>query len=258
MNGEARPPRVAIWLLPHALGLDAPLVALAWQALLAVHTHVPVRFAARAVLALTVWLIYVADRLLDVDGEGSAPQTAPHRFVRRRHRAAVGLLLVIAAADLWLAAFALRTAVLRNGLVLSVGVAGYLAMVHAPGRRPSIPKALPVAVLFTAGTFVAAWTGATDPVELLWAPAISFFLLCLANLVLIDGWEGAAVGRGYPVCASVLAVACLYGSGHAWYRAIGLSAAALLTLFFAGPRLSRDLRRVLADVALLAPLFFLR
>lgn len=54
------------WLLPNLLSLDAPLVAVCWQALLAADTGLALRPAAQVALGLTVWLIYIVDRLLDV------------------------------------------------------------------------------------------------------------------------------------------------------------------------------------------------
>src|ERR1700722_18753333 len=185
MKTEAQGRRIALWLLPHALSLDAPLVAVAWQALLAAHTHLPLRFSGQAALAMTVWLIYIADRVLDTMRPGIVPQSAPHRFYRRHWNVSMALLITIAAADLFLIGFAVRPQVLRSGLVPSLAVAGYMAVVHAPGNRHWIPKELVVALLFTAGTFVVAWRGARNPVVLLWAPATSFFLLCLSNLILI-------------------------------------------------------------------------
>ena len=45
------------------------------------------------------------------------------------------------------------------------------------------------AALFTAGTFVAAWAGAADPLAQLGVHGLGFFGVCLANLVLIESWE---------------------------------------------------------------------
>ena len=54
-----------LWLWPNLLSLDAPLVALVWQDFAAHSFGHPLRLPARIVLALTVWAIYVVDRLLD-------------------------------------------------------------------------------------------------------------------------------------------------------------------------------------------------
>ncbi len=53
------------WLWPNFLNLDAPLIAVLWQVLLARELAVHVKFGEPVVLALCVWLVYVADRVLD-------------------------------------------------------------------------------------------------------------------------------------------------------------------------------------------------
>lgn len=53
---------------PNLLSLDAPAVALVWQDFLARTFGIPLRMPARLVLGLTVWAIYLGDRLLDVRG----------------------------------------------------------------------------------------------------------------------------------------------------------------------------------------------
>ena len=271
IEGENVPGRWSVWLLPHLLSLDAPLVALAWQGQLAAHTNLPLKLASRAVLALTVWLIYIADRLLDVRASRAVPQTARHRFYQQHQHLALTLLISIAAADLTLIAVSLPRAVLRNGLVFCGAVLGYMLVVHAPRTRPLIPKEFLVALIFTAGTFITAWTRTPDPLVDLGAPVVSFFLLCLSNLVLIEMWEGAelrstelgrphwttaALARTYPVWVSLLAAVCIYRSGSAWYRAMAISATGMLLLYFTGRRLNLDARCALADAFLMAPFFF--
>src|SRR5260221_7493183 len=102
---QARSP---VWLFPNLLSLDAPLVAVAWQGLLAVETDLPLRLTGRIVLGLTVWLIYVADRMLDVRDPAKVPPTARHRFYRDHRNVAIALLCAITVADLFLIVFDLR------------------------------------------------------------------------------------------------------------------------------------------------------
>jgi hypothetical protein len=258
-----------IWLIPHILSLDAPLVALAWQALLALHTGLPLRAPGRVVLALTVWLIYVADRLLDVRALAQAPPTARHRFYFDHQPFALGLVAAIATVDAAIIGFNLRPEVFRTGLIPSGCVAGYLVLVHRTRFR--VPKELLVAFLFTAGTFVVASTNARDPIRELWLPGITFFVLCLANLILIERWEAAELRsageprhwitdtlcRTYPVWLAGLAVACAIQVNSPWYRSVAMSAAGLLALLAVGERWRLDVRRALSDVVLLTPVFFL-
>jgi hypothetical protein len=263
----------SLWIWPNLLSLDAPVIALAWQALLARSFAIPLRPAGRIVLGLTVWVIYLADRLLDTRAAPLPGEPARHRFYRRHFRVAAAMLIVALAADLGLTLFALRPPVFHNGLLAIGGVGLYLAAFHWKPAALRIPKEVAVALLFTAGVFLIAFTNARTPLRVLWHPALTFFLLCLANLVAIDNWEwrelrGAHpddasrfiqwLARWYPVWTLGLAVSTLLSSANSpWYRAVMLSLIATLCLFASGRRLSLEVRRTLVDVVLLTPLLFL-
>lgn len=248
-----------VWLLPHLLSLDAPVVALVWQALLAKTTGTDLEWADRTALGLSAWLIYLVDRLLDVR-VGPGPATARHRFYRTYGSWCLGLAGLVAAADVAVIGCCLNPAVVRTGLLVLGVVLVYLAAVHWAGVKGGGWKEGTVAGLFTAGTFVAVWArfGLARPEF----PG-SFFILCFLNLVLIAGWEDEATGlvrlvwRGYGGFVFVFIVYCLAASGGIWARATGSSAAALLALRLGGGRLSPDTRRALADIALLTPVWFL-
>src|SRR3954451_15813809 len=79
------------WLWPNLLGLDAPLVAVVWQALFARTVHVTLFPAARLALALAVWAVYLADRLLDCASSEASGATSGeagrHVFCRYHARA---------------------------------------------------------------------------------------------------------------------------------------------------------------------------
>jgi hypothetical protein len=268
-NPARRPP---IWLVPNLLSLDAPAVAVVWQGLLAVQTGLPLRPTGRAVLALTVWMIYIADRLLDVRDPRTAPPTSRHRFYRDHRAIAAALLLAVAVADAVLIAANLRPAVFRAGIGAALLVTGYLAFVHGPGRSLRLPKEVLVAVLFTVGTFVVAWSGARDPLSVLGPYALAFVFLCLANLMSIERWEsrelrvpGSCEGprlsawlcRSCPVWISILAAVCAWNWAFLWYRAIAISALGMLGLLAIGERVPLDARRVLVDAVMLTPFFYL-
>src|SRR5258705_13020409 len=92
-----------VWLWPNLLSLDAPLVRVLWQASLAQRYAVPLRPAARVALFLTVWGIYIADRLLDVRHPAVTAEPARHRFYRRHRTPAIVLLAMLFIADLAIA-----------------------------------------------------------------------------------------------------------------------------------------------------------
>ena len=265
---EHSPP---LWLWPNLLSLDAPLVAVLWQGFLAYRFALPLRPAGRLVLGLTVWAIYLLDRLLDarkpppVNGE-----PARHRYYRRHFELMAALLAMVIAADAFIGILWLRPAVLREGLIPLAGVLVYLATFHISGLPAKIPKEIAAAVLFTAGTFLTAWS--TIPCLSLAWPAIAFFLLCLANIVAIEAWEWGelpggespaphpctrCLARTYLVWVPAAVIVCALLGHNAWYACIALSAAACAALVWLGRPLSLEARRALVDGVLLSPILFL-
>jgi hypothetical protein len=147
-----------------------------------------------------------------------------------------------------------------------------LVFVHRKTDATRIPKELIVALLFTAGTFLVAWTAAPNAAGTLLLPALSFFLLCLANLVTIEMWEWRELrgensgrphrtaiwlGRSCVVWVSALAIASFVFGKSPWWDAVALSAAAESLMCAIGTRLSLEVRRMLVDAILLSPIFFL-
>jgi hypothetical protein len=269
---RARSIGVPLWLLPNLLSLDAPLVAVVWQSFLANCFGLPLRLPGRLVLALTVWAIYLADRLLDVRGAARGVESARHQYYRNHRRLTVGMLAAVLLSDLLLILFWLRPAVFRNGLIVFAAVLLYLTVLHRKGSSSRIPKEFLVALLFTVGTFLVAWTAAPNPASTLLLPALSFFLLCLANLVTIEMWEWRELrqeqsdrphwttirlGRSCIAWAATLAIASFVFGKSPWWNAVALSAAAESLLCAAGSRLSLEVRRILVDAVLLSPVFFL-
>lgn len=257
-----------LWMVPHLLSLDAPAVAVVWQALLAQHLGFRLDFGVRAVLGFTVWFIYIADRLLDVRGEQQVPRTARHRFYLAHWRLSAALLTLIGITDVLLAAFYLPPLVWVAGAALAASVLAYMGAVHLYGM-PHLPKAILVAILFAGGTFLAPVACATPTLSSIWLPAATFFGLCVLNLVLIDAWEAeesdasgsfcpgpSRLRLWLPLWVALLAPAFLPAGNEPWFRAIAMSAAAMLALLLSGRHLNADMRRVLVDVALLAPAVF--
>src|SRR5882672_1355233 len=99
-----------VWLWPNLLSLDAPVIAVLWQSFLAQRYALPLRSPGRVALFLTVWGIYIADRLLDVRHPAVTAESARHRFYRRHRTLAIALLGVLFAIDLAIAALWLRPA----------------------------------------------------------------------------------------------------------------------------------------------------
>jgi hypothetical protein len=262
----AKQDSLPIWLWPNVLSLDAPIVAVLWQGFLSHRFDIPLRPAGRLALGLTVWAIYLLDRLLDVRKPAPANcaggEPARHRFYRRHSNTMAALLMVVLVADAAVALLGLRPAILREGLIPLAGVLLYMLAFHLSRGRVRIPKEIAASILFTAGTFVAAWA-ALPCVELLWA-GLAFFILCLANMIAIEAWErreldGTArwLANTYLIWVPLVVVLCAVVGRNDWYASIALSAGACALLFWAGRRLSLDARRALVDGVLLTPLLFL-
>ena len=149
-NGPATGTRFWLWF--NLLSLDAPLIAVLWQALFARCFDAPVHLAAFAALALAVWFIYVSDRLLDALRKNDA-SAARHRFYRQYWNVFAGAAVSALFALGWVCA-KLNPMVLRNGLVMLAAILAYFAMVHVipENIKKFWPKELAVAVLFALGT----------------------------------------------------------------------------------------------------------
>jgi hypothetical protein len=259
-----------LWLWPNLLSLDAPLVAVLWQGFLAYRFSLPLRSSARLALGLTVWAIYLLDRLLDARRpplvSGTAREPARHRYYRRHWKIMAALLAVAIAADASIAILWLRPAILRSGLIPLAGVLVYLVTFHISSQPVKIPKEIAAAILFTAGTFLAAW--AAIPCPSLAGPALAFFTLCLANMIAIEAWEWRELAspihpvthwlaRTYLVWVPVTVMVCAIAGHNEWYTSIAVSAGACAALYRVGRRVSLEARRALVDGVLLSPIVFL-
>jgi hypothetical protein len=242
-----------LWLWPNLLSLDAPLVALLWQMLFARCFHARVEPLPSILLVLAVWLIYAADRTIDAwTGHGARPR---HEFYRRHWRALLPLWLVALAAGSALAWMRLTKEMLLSGLALAIAVSLYFALLHLGAFHRT--KEAAVAVLFALGATLSAWPNVHSAVDM---EAIALFSgLCWINCVAIESWEGQS---RWPVGAAAGFVAfggmlLLFGGRPILGGAVAASALCFVLLDCARRHFSLDALRVLADVALLSPLFLL-
>ena len=112
------------WLWPNVLSLDAPVVALVWQAAFARMLAVELGWTQRGLLVVCVWLAYCGDRLLDARRLAAGPvDSARHAFARDHARPlaaawCVGLALAVVVA-LQVSA---REMLAGAGLLAAVGV----------------------------------------------------------------------------------------------------------------------------------------
>jgi hypothetical protein len=247
----------AFWLWPNLLSLDAPLVAVLWQLLFARCFRVSAGPAAAALLVASVWLIYSADRMLDAwRGAAERPR---HEFYRRHWRTVLpvwGGVFGMAACLSW---FSLPPGLFDRGLWLLAGVALYFTVVHvAPKRNASGWKEAVVAIFFALGASAAAWSDIRNAADLL--AVLLFSCLCWINCAAIEQWEGGP--RRFRIgiaaaCVALTAVLFLPQRRPVLCGAELASALAFVLLDLRAFRMPPDLLRVLADAALLSPIFLL-
>jgi hypothetical protein len=246
------------WLWPNLLSLDAPIVAVVWQALFVYSFRTKFDGLAAVLLFLSVWIIYVADRVVDaLTQRNSEPR---HEFHRRHWRALLPVWIAALGCAAWLAWTRLPWALFVQGIAMLIIVAMYFGFTHLSHRR--WPKELAVAILFAAGTSLAAWEHARTWID--FATVVLFAMLCWINCAAIEVWESRGPDKWdeWPVRESAIAVGLialifLYNHRPILAGAETASAFAFVLLDRAKTKLSPNALRVLADVALLTPLMFL-
>lgn len=267
--------RATWWQWPTVLSIDAPVVAVLWQLLLARVAGLALGWAPPIVLALSVWLAYAADRWIEgwrLDAD--VIRTPRHQFYKE-YRGPVAAFWVIAlAADIVIAFRYLDARDITAGFVLIAAVAMYLLshqLVHRD-RAWRAPKELCVAALLSAGAVV--FVTETPQPGALMMPLGLFALLCFTNCALISVWErevdrahgqtSLALGRTdherlirqLPWMIAVLsAAAAMLDAGAARDAAIASAASAILLAVVdrIETTAGRQPARVLADIALMTP-----
>ncbi len=134
-------------------------------------------------LGLTVWIIYTADRLLDVQDLKNGAASERHRFHQRDKKKLKYWLVLVIIIDAVLIFF-MPISVIKNGIILSLVMVIYIVL----RKRLHISKELVVAALYTAGVVLPAWPeNQMRPVQYL--PILLFFLTALINLIIFSWYE---------------------------------------------------------------------
>jgi hypothetical protein len=283
--------RKPLWLFPNLLSLDAPLVAVVWLYMFAKTWRVVyLPWAAYIALGLVVWVIYTSDRLLDssMAGEGGKLE-ARHEF-HRRHRGILKKLLIAATfLAVVLVTVPLKISFFGNRFDLGLPVdiywlaaiggflvAGFFTLsLFTTQVADEIPYAknilAGIAFAYGTGMIVHVFTSFEFWYFLRSPELICFAVLCVLNISAIDLWEHANRFNDPEIKASdelaltlpltLLGAAALVFAlkdpdiiTRPFFYAILTGAALLQILNRSRQRFSMDALRVLADVALLAPL----
>lgn len=248
------------WLWPQVLSLDAPLVAVAWQLLLA-RSVTPIPPVQTWILGLTVWLIYTLDRVLD-GLRPPDPRDAPrHRFARAFRKPLLATAAVVLVIDLTLAIGYLEAIRLERGLLIAALVGVHFYLTHRQSRP--WPKELWIGILFAAGVWLPALVAV--PGMTVFIETLLFAALCWWNCVAIEVWEGSG-GRWHAstrwlaprlrpaAFGIVLAAAVVYAVTHQpAAAAAALSAGVFWWLAGQSRNLSPEVLRLAVDMALLTP-----
>ena len=269
------PRRATWWQWPTVLSIDAPVVAVLWQLLLARVAAVDLGWAPPVVLALSVWLAYAADRW--IEGwrlDAGVIRTPRHQFYQHYRWPVAAVWMMALVADVAIAFARLDARDIAAGLLVIAAVAMYLLshqLVHRD-RAWRAPKELCVAALLAAGAVV--FVTRTPQPGALTMPLALFALLCFTNCALISVWErdvdrahgqtSLALGesnherliRQLPLMIAVLAAAAsIPGHGAARDAATAAAASAILLALVdrIERRAGRQPARVLADIALMTP-----
>lgn len=250
------------WMWPETLGLSAPLVAVAWQAMFARAWGVgKIDWQAHVALGLVVWVIYGIDRWADVRllPAGDPALGVRHAFVAKHRRVMMAgwvaaMLLVL----MWAAWGDAPARLPMHGvsvLGLTAGFFGLVVFSRNEKRVPWVRNAL-AGLAFAAGTTLVAraWLGGMMMIQV--PEVLAFGGLCVANINAIHLWEreratGADVaGRGWMLTLPLVVLGC---AGWWVFPPVSLAAAGMWLLDRARTRMSLDALRVSADMVLVLP-----
>ena len=224
-----------------------------------------------------VWVIYVADRLLDAMMSGGDPGKleARHEFHRKHQKVFRLLAMVAGLVALILVVTELATKIYGYALFGGLMVAAFFTLSIFSTQGPNeIPysKNILAGFSFAYGTAMLAWayTG-FDSEDLLKSPElICFAVLCILNIAAIDLWEHAnrtsdLEAKATDELALTLPLTLLGAASlifavkdpdlttRPFFYAILTGAALLQILNRNRSRFSMDALRVMADAALLVP-----
>ena len=274
---------LALW---HLFSLDAPTIAALWTWFIASANHVRLPLASTLAMAIAVWMLYAADRLMDARPLDADPThyeglEARHYF-HHLHRSAFLSGILVASIALALLLPHLKPQAIRLYVVLAVLVSAYFLLIHATRSAAAqqkvahlLPKEIAVGLFFAAATFIPTVARCPNLRPRLLPFALLFAILCSLNCLFIYAWEHAdspsnpphpithIALRNLPWLTILLALSgaaiTLFDYRAPWPvpYAIALSAALLLLLHNHRLAIAPVTLRAAADLALATPLLLL-
>jgi cell division protein FtsW (lipid II flippase) len=266
VDSETKSPLI-LW---HFLSLDAPTAAAVWTAFIPIANGVRLPWTAPLSMAIAVWMLYAADRLLDTE------ELEPRHHFHHAHRGAFITGIVLASVILAFLLPRMPIESIHLYLILGGLVFGYFVVIHATRSAHRLPKELAVGVCFAAAVFIPTVSRRPDLRLPLIPPALLFAVLCSLNCLFIYMWEHAEAPSNHPPhwttsfalrhltlfavinTAASLALA-IFDRRAPWPipAAIALSTALLLALHLRRKSHFVLTLRASADLVLLTPLIFI-
>ncbi|MGB6219808.1 hypothetical protein [Haloferula sp.] len=272
------------------MSLDAPLVAVVWLFMFSRAWRVDFHpWQSYAALGLTVWIIYVTDRLLDVRvRSASDPSLGLRHDFHAKHWKAFSVGLVVAVLGVvWLTLKALPVEVIHYSIPIVVMVGSFFVLVVMAPKTSEIPyfRNILAGMTFGLGTSLAAhiYIPMESFMEMIGSrEVISFGVLCVLNISAIHLWEHSRRTDDPEIRAadelSLTLPLILLGAAALWFAfqdnpgmfgssmkggesqtrpffyAVMVSAALLQVINRTRDRFSMDALRSLADAAMIVPL----
>ncbi len=234
-------------------------------------------------MALAVWTLYAADRLMDARILETQPHLfrdlEPRHYFHHRNRTLFLIGILIASIALALLLPRLEASAIRLYLILGAFVFGYFVLIHATRGAAAqhiahrLPKEIAVGICFAAATFIPTVARHPELRLALLPPALLFGTLCSLNCLYIYAWEHTHHRRDmhiHPITCLALrhlglltiilaassAALAFFDRQSPWpiSCAIAIAAVLLLLLHHRHHTLDRVALRAAADLALTTPI----
>jgi hypothetical protein len=196
--------------------LDAPTIAALWTWFIAHANHIHLPSSSILAMAIAVWILYAADRLMDarlMDARSMSAhllKPAPaedleaRHYFHHRHRTAFLTGILLASIALATLLCRLELAALHLYLILGGLLAGYFLLIHAAPSAASrkiahrLPKEIAVGIFFASAIFIPTIARRPDLRFPLLPAALLFAALCSLNCLFIYAWEHPHPNYGRP------------------------------------------------------------
>lgn len=245
------------------LSLDAPLVTVAWQALLARRFASNQSWYHYAIIFMSVWLGYAADRWFD-NRKRTRPKSEQHIFLALHSKKALLVWVIVLATAVTLSYLNLDHSEFTHGLALAAASLAYTAFAQKGRRLTAYPllKSLFTALLVLASSTLFLPSDSIDTLASRVA-VVAIWLLFACNCLFIRSWTRKKELGSSDVASLVALLAFSLSVFSFWKQEQAISIAVLtglcgiLALHNMRERVPTPIRRTLADLCLLSPILVL-